>query len=187
VWLLDVERPALVLGSTQPDPAGPRPSELEVARRQSGGGAVLVSAETVVWVDAFVPAGDRLWVADVGRAFGWLGAAWVAALAAVGFAGARRHEGPLVHSTWSRSVCFAGLGPGEVTVGGRKVVGISQRRRRDGALFQCAALLEWDAVGTGAALGLPPAAVSELAGVAAGVPVDRRVLEQAFLDAVAAV
>jgi lipoate-protein ligase A len=86
---------------------------------------------------------------------------------------------------WSRSVCFAGLGPGEVTVGGRKVVGISQRRRRDGALFQCAALLAWDARATAAALGLPSAAVAELAGLAAGLPVDRRSLEQAFLHAVA--
>jgi lipoate-protein ligase A len=40
-------------------------------------------------------------------------------------------------------VCFAGLGPGEVSVNGRKVVGISQRRSRQGARFQCAALLEW--------------------------------------------
>jgi lipoate-protein ligase A len=30
-----------------------------------------------------------------------------------------------------------------VSVDGRKVVGISQRRTREGAWFQCAALLEW--------------------------------------------
>jgi lipoate-protein ligase A len=186
VWLLDVDRPALVLGSTQPEPADP-PLGLHVVRRHSGGGAVLVAPETVVWIDVFVPAGDRLWVADVGAAFAWLGAAWVSALAAAGVSGGRLHEGPPVHTTWSRSVCFAGLGSGEVTVGGRKVVGISQRRRRDGALFQCAALLEWDAAGTAAALALPPTAAAELAPLAAGLPVDRRSLEQAFLDAVAGV
>jgi lipoate-protein ligase A len=187
VWLLEVDGPALVLGSTQAEPTGARSAEIEVVRRHSGGGAVLVAPETLVWVDVFVPADDRLWSADVGRAFGWLGDAWVRALAMLGVVPAVAHEGPLVHTTWSRSVCFAGLGPGEVTVAERKVVGISQRRRRAGALFQCAALRTWDAAGTVAALGLPPAAATELAGVAAGVPVDRRSLEEAFLGVVAAV
>ncbi|MDQ4096764.1 MAG: hypothetical protein M3144_02695, partial [Actinomycetota bacterium] len=186
VWLLDVERPALVLGSTQPDPAGPPPPRLDVVRRRSGGGAVLVTRESVAWVDVLVPAGDRLWSPDVGRAFGWLGRSWVEALAALGVPGPQTHDGRLVTSPWSREVCFAGLGPGEVTVGGRKVIGISQRRRRDGALFQCAALLAWDPGGTAAALGLPREAAADLAGVAAGLPVDRDALEAAFLAAVAA-
>ena len=184
VWLLDVDRPALVVGSTQPEPA-PRPRGIDVVRRHSGGGAVLVAPGTVLWVDVFVPARDPLWSPDVGRAFGWLGEAWVEALAGTGLVGARIHRGPLVHTAWSRSVCFAGLGPGEVTVDGRKVVGISQRRRRDGALFQCAALLAWDATGTAAALGLPEAAAAELAGLAAALPVDPRSLEEAFLRGVA--
>ena len=47
-------------------------------------------------------------------------------------------------SRWSRVVCFAGLGPGEVTLEGRKVVGMEQRRGRGGALFQCAVPLRWD-------------------------------------------
>jgi len=34
-------------------------------------------------------------------------------------------------------VCFAGLGSGEVSVGDRKIVGMSQRRTRDWARFQC--------------------------------------------------
>jgi hypothetical protein len=47
---------------------------------------------------------------------------------------------------WGQLVCFAGLGPGEVTagLGGAKVVGISQRRTRAGARFQCAVPLAWD-------------------------------------------
>jgi hypothetical protein len=48
-------------------------------------------------------------------------------------------------------------------------------------------LLEWNAAGTAAALALPPTAAAELAPLAAGLPVDRRSLEQAFLDAVAGV
>ena len=41
--------------------------------------------------------------------------------------------------------CFAGAGSGEVMVGERKVVGISQRRTRDAARFQCACVLHWNA------------------------------------------
>jgi lipoate-protein ligase A len=191
IWLLEVDRPALVLGSTQPDVAVVgdvladvvadvvADVDVEVARRRSGGGAVLVDPSAVMWVDVLVPAGDRLWEVDVGRAFLWLGRVWAEAIP-----GAEVHDGPLVRTSWSDLVCFAGLGPGEVTVGGRKVVGISQRRTREAALFQCAALLDWDAAGTGRLLGVPP---EELVDVAAGLPIARQQLEAAFLRSVAAV
>ena len=39
-------------------------------------------------------------------------------------------------SDWSALVCFAGLGPGEVTLDGQKLVGLSQRRTRDGVRIQ---------------------------------------------------
>jgi lipoate-protein ligase A len=80
----------------------------------------------------------------VGRSFDWLGAAWVEALRTIGIEGASWHDGPLLRSRWSDLVCFAGLGPGEVVVGGRKVVGISQRRTRSHARFQCVVLHRWD-------------------------------------------
>ena len=41
-------------------------------------------------------------------------------------------------------VCFAGRGPGEVFQGGRKVVGLSQWRAREGTLFSSCAYLRWD-------------------------------------------
>ena len=104
---------------------------------------MLVEPGGLVWVDAFLPAGDPLWEDDVGRAFAWLGEAWTAALADAGVVGARPHRGPLVTTPWSPLVCFAGVGPGEVTLDGTKVVGMAQRRTRAGALFQSAALLEW--------------------------------------------
>lgn len=156
----EVTRPAVVLGSTQgygvvvPGAAG-----LDVARRRSGGGAVLVEPGRVVWADVVVPAGDELWLADVGRAAWWLGDVWAAALVALGLVGApvAVHRAGLVRAPWSSLVCFAGLGPGEVTVGGRKAVGISQRRTRDGALFQCAVPLAWDPSPLLAALSLAPA------------------------------
>jgi len=40
-------------------------------------------------------------------------------------------------------VCFAGLGPGEVTVGGAKVMGLSQRRGRSWIRIQSAVHLAW--------------------------------------------
>ena len=145
VWVHEVGAPALVLGSTQPfvavDERRAAASGVEVARRRSGGGAVLLRPGGVLWVDVLLPAGDPLWDDDVGRSFRWLGRAWAAAVGR----GAVAHEGPLRSTRWSRLVCFAGLGPGEVTVRGAKAVGISQRRTRSGARFQCAALLvPWD-------------------------------------------
>ena len=47
------------------------------------------------------------------------------------------HDGPMRSTPWSRLVCFDGLGAGEVLLGGRKLVGISQRRTRDAARLQC--------------------------------------------------
>jgi lipoate---protein ligase len=169
VWVLEPTSTAVVLGSTQPDsvlvPGTP------AVRRRSGGGAVLMEPGGLVWVDVFVPAGDPLWEADVGRAFEWLGQAWAAAVP-----GARVHAGALVTTPWSALVCFAGLGPGEATVDGAKVVGISQRRTRAGALFQCAALREWRPERLLERLALTDQerrrGAEELAGVARGIDVD---------------
>jgi lipoate-protein ligase A len=171
----DATSPAIVLGSTQPAPEGGDPA-LPVVRRRSGGGGVHVEPGGLLWVDVALPAGDALWDDDVGLAFHWLGRAWVRALGDVGVH-ATAHEGTLCTTQWSRAVCFAGLGPGEVSRGdGRKVVGIAQRRSRAGALFQCAALLAWDPAPLVAGLGLPAPAVDDLVAVAAGlegIEVDR--------------
>ncbi len=147
VWVHQVRAPALVLGSTQDpgivDAAAAAAAGVEVVRRRSGGGAVLVEPGGVVWVDVVVPTDDPLWDDDVGRAFTWVGETWAAALATVGVGGARCTGVRLVTTPWSSLVCFGGMGPGEVTVGGAKVVGLAQRRTREGAWFQGAALLRW--------------------------------------------
>lgn len=169
---------AVVLGSTQPDPPPSSAGSLPVVRRRSGGGAVLVVPGDVLWVDVVVPRHDALWDDDVGRAFHWLGDAWAAAVGR-----ADTHRGPLVTTPWSRAVCFAGLGPGEVTVDGRKVVGIAQRRTRDGALFQCAALLAWHPGPLAERLGLAPDALGELREVVAPIQdVDADVLFDRFVQ-----
>jgi lipoate-protein ligase A len=171
VWVAQPADPALVLGSTQPDTLVRPGAAIEVVRRRSGGGAVLVVPGDVLWVDVIVPAGDELWDDDVGRAAHWLGRTWAAALAELGVAAAV-HTGGLVPAPSSAEVCFAGLGPGEVTVAGRKVVGISQRRTRSAARFQCAVLGRWDAVALADLLvGVEPDAIADVA-AGVGVPLD---------------
>jgi lipoate-protein ligase A len=164
-WVLDVDGPALVLGSTQVDTVRPG-AGIEVVRRRSGGGAVLLQPGDL-WIDLLLPRDDPLWVDDVGRAAHWVGDVFAAAVGE----GAVVHRGGLLRTPWSGAVCFAGLGPGEVTdgEGGPKLIGISQRRTRIGARFQCAALRRWDAVGIAELLQLPSEAATELATAAAGV------------------
>ena len=176
ILVYEVPRATLVLGSSQRDDAvdWDRAARrgVEVVRRRSGGSAVLVEPGAAVWVDVTIPAGDPLWDQDVGRAFHWLGAAWVEVLAAGGLA-ACWYDGPMRRGAWSDKVCFAGLGPGEVTVDGRKVVGLSQRRTREGVLFQCCAAVRWEPERILDLLALDDAdrarAAGELAAVAAGV------------------
>ncbi len=148
IWWHDVTAPALVLGSAQHDSdvdldACDR-AGVDVIRRHSGGGAVLLVPGEVVWFDVVVPAGHPAWVADVRASMIWLGRCLrdVIGLGEV-------HEGPLVSTAWSRTICFDGIGPGEILVdhpgGGRaKLVGISQRRTRDAARFQVCAHTTYD-------------------------------------------
>lgn len=139
----DVTAPAVVLGSTQPldslDADALARAGVEVARRRSGGGAVLLLPGAQVWVDVVVPAGDPLWADDVCRASWWLGEAWASALGR-----GEVHRAGVTDRALGRLACFAAVGPGEVVADGRKVVGLSQRRTRDLARFQCVAYASWD-------------------------------------------
>jgi hypothetical protein len=95
-------------------------------------------------MDFWVPRGDPLWDDDVVLSTRWLGKLWVRALGLLGVEGLQVHEGRSVETEWSGSVCFAGLGPGEVSVAGAKLVGICQRRTRAGARFFTMSTLSWD-------------------------------------------
>lgn len=171
VWVLEATGPAVVLGSTQDeavvDHEAAAAAGVAVVRRRSGGGAVWVAPGEPRWIDVLVPRDHPLWHEDVGRAFAPIGRAWQRALDEVGVPGTVVHEGGMVRTPWSELVCFAGVGPGEVLLGGGKIVGISQRRTRAGARFQCAVPQVWDpAPLTSLLVGAPPA--RELAGVGAG-------------------
>ena len=190
VWVCEPTTPALVLGSAQRDDVVDRAActaaGVDVVRRRSGGGAVLVEPGSLLWVDVLIPADDPLSDHDIGRAFLWLGVVWAQALADVGVI-ASVHPGPLIRSPWSDLVCFAGLGPGELTdPAGRKVLGISQRRNRAGARFQCAVLGAWEPATLASLLALTPdersAAASALAQAAVGIGERVRALLPAFLD-----
>jgi lipoate---protein ligase len=138
--------PTLVLGSSQReesvDVEAAERQGIDVVRRRSGGGGVLLWPHEFVWLDLEIPASDQLWSDDVGRSMWWVGDLWAAALADVEPL-AVVYRGRLVRTQWSADVCFAGTGPGEVLVGDAKLVGISQRRTRLAARFQTMVHLRW--------------------------------------------
>ena len=152
VWVFEVERPALVLGSTQRpeivDAEACRRAGVEVVRRRSGGGLVLLEPGNVVWFDVVVPAAQlhAVGVGDDIRGIDDLARRRRrrrARLRSTSPASAVHRDGLTACSAWCPLVCFAGIGPGEVVVDGRKLVGISQRRTRAGARFQCAVHSRW--------------------------------------------
>jgi lipoate---protein ligase len=140
VWWLQPDDTAVVLGSRQSpdivDGAECARLGVGVVKRRSGGGAVLVIPDQLVWVDIVAPPGAA--PDDVRGSMIWAGELWQRAL--VPFVGEGSeltvHTGPMVVTPWSDLVCFAGLGPGEVSRDGRKLVGLSQRRTRNGVRIQ---------------------------------------------------
>lgn len=190
-YLVRPDAAAVVLGSAQAGGAVDRgrcaAEGLAVVQRRSGGGAVVVVPGAQVWLDVFVPAGDRLADSDVARAATWLGELWAEALGRSGVAGPLAvHRGGLVPSPFARTACFSGLGPGEVTLAGRKVVGCSQRRTRVGTWLHTMALLDNHQGALARLLVLDPAEQSALAAALAGavgvVPVAAAALEASLAE-----
>lgn len=158
LWVHAVDAPALVLGSTTDaslvDSVGAARLGIEVCRRRSGGGLVLVEPDSSCWIDVLIPRDAALrspttpWDDDVNRSFAWVGELWRDALADRGLTGLRVWDGPLTNTEAGSALCFAGIGPGEVIgadPGGNdaKVVGLSQRRTRWGARFQGLYVQRW--------------------------------------------
>ena len=144
IWLNTVTEPALVLGSTQRDMSivdemACAASGVDAVRRRSGGGAVLLLPGEVTWFDVIIPAGGPGWAEDVHVPMVWLGRRLAEVLDDSGGSSEAItvHDGGLISTDYSRLLCFDGIGPGEVMLGGHKLVGMSQRRTRDVARLQC--------------------------------------------------
>ena len=170
-----VTAPGLVLGRHAVDPEldhGAVAAEgVEVLKRSSGGGPVLWDRD-LLGLDVVLPRGHRLAPDDVVAAYRWLGEALADALTAVGVPdvevidlGRARGAAPGP----AADACFGGLSPWEVMASGRKVVGLSQTRRRPGALLQAGVPLRLDAPRLARLLGRDAAWADALAATAAGV------------------
>ncbi len=154
IWWFVPDEDAIVLGSAQDDTLVDRGVcrrlGVDVVRRRSGGGLVLLG-EGTLWLDVVLPADHPLWDRDVTSSAFWLGETWMMALRECGSPDLVQHRSRLVRSPESDLVCFAGRGPGEVFLStgadgdaGAKVVGISQRRTRSQARFQSVVSLHWE-------------------------------------------
>lgn len=179
-----VDTTTLVLGSAQHDSDVDRrvtaALSADVVKRRSGGGAVLLLPGEFVWLDLMLPVGDGLWEDDVAKAMVWVGELWLRAFNELGLA-AHVHTDALVESQWSRQVCFAGKGTGEVFTGERKLVGVSQRRTRDAARFQSMCHLRWRPELVAALVAAPRPLSTELATLVAIAEVDPGALRDALI------
>lgn len=156
---------ALVIGSgqrlTEVDGAAIAAAGATLHRRASGGAAVLF-VPGFLMQDIALPISHPLYRGDVSESYRWLGEVWAAALAELGIpvdlvsiAAARADTAgadPLV-----RRACFGGRSPYELLAGGRKLVGLSQIRRRAGALFQVGLYRRWPGRELAELLRIPPA------------------------------
>jgi len=138
VWWCRPTDDAIVLGSRQSvdvvDPAACERAGLSVVRRRSGGGAVLMRRNSVLWVDVVLPPGHA--PDDVRGSMVWIGDAWRGVLSGWTDRPLVVHRAGVTCSEWSDRICFSGIGPGEVLDGGEKLVGLSQRRTRRGIRVQ---------------------------------------------------
>jgi len=142
VWIHSA--PAVVLGCSQRPSTGMRlraaHAGVELCVRRSGGGAVLAGPWMLGATVVLPPRHPRV-VASIPSSYRWFGVAHVAWLREIGVdARAVRSVGAPGDPSLSWA-CFAGLSYCEVEVGGGKIVGLAQARRRHAILFSSAALI----------------------------------------------
>jgi len=188
IWWFASPHSALVLGSTQNlsivNSAECLKRGIEIVKRRSGGGAVLLSSETTVWIDVVLPATHELSVSDIGQAPLWLGKLLRQVLVDLGVADLTLHETAMEKTDWSPLICFAGRGSGEVfTSNGRKVVGISQRRTREWVRFQIVVSLAWRPEILLALLNAPKPNLEDILQCGSDISLDAHFVGQTLFDA----
>jgi lipoate-protein ligase A len=134
----------IVIGSRQPgrdlDEGALERDGIGIRRRHGGGGAVLLRTADR-WVELWLRAATGTRVLDVRSSAYLVGEWWRAALGAHGV-DADVHRGAVLGAPQGAVACFAGIGPGELTVRGHKVLGISQWRVREGVLVSSVLAVE---------------------------------------------
>lgn len=188
IWWFTPTHSALVLGSTQDrsivNLTECRKRGIEIVKRRSGGGAVLLSRETTVWIDVVLPATHELSASDIGQAPLWLGKLFQKELANLGVADLTIHETMMEKTHWSTLICFAGRGPGEVfTSNGHKVVGISQRRTREWVRFQIVVSLAWRPEILLALLNVPKPNLEDIFQCGSDISLDAHLVGQTLFNA----
>jgi lipoate-protein ligase A len=130
----------IVLGSTQSieflvEDVGER----YLIRRRRGGGGLVLLRPGDLWIDWWIPTSDQWHRNSVGDSARLAGEWWTSVLNEIGTPW-EVHRGPSNHPPTWRKACFATLGEGEVHREGRKLVGVTQWRVREGTLLSTAAL-----------------------------------------------
>lgn len=145
-WIVDTDTVVLGRGSkVAADHAACAEAGVAVVRRSSGGGPVLWGPDLLA-LDVVIPKGHPLHTDDIVTSYRWLGQALAQAIVRLGVPACAvevssvRDHGDAMGAL----ACYASLSPWEVVVDNRKVVGLSQVRRRTGTLLQAGILLGLD-------------------------------------------
>lgn len=161
MFVVRLGEPTLVLGASQSLEVLDKEKlgSLVLRRRRGGGGLVLLRPDDL-WIDWWIPAKDARWSRDVRVSSLQVGGWWRDVLRERVNGDVTMHEGSLGGDPSHRVVCFAGRGPGETFVNGRKAVGLAQWRVREG-IFVTTVLHAGSSDAVVAMLADPPAGLRE--------------------------
>ena len=135
-FVVRITDPLVVVGGSQRDEVlrDDVEDQFTVRRRRGGGGVVLVQPDDL-WLDWWIPRSDPRVSDDVTRNSLLAAQWWYRAVAPALPSLPQIHGGPLQIERELRDVCFAGAGPGELFVEGKKFLGVTQWNIREGCFL----------------------------------------------------